>query len=507
MHLIIMGQSESSEQTGSQSERQCPTVTPFSGSGPGYVVGRAATATSESKGGVVSSEPPSVLLQAGEQEEEGEGSVADETGAEMSDKTVALITSSLWDLMELPSSQRKACIDLLLQVATNVVENPDISRFQSIRASNPKFQAAVGGDTRPVRALKAMGFAEKAGVFSVHPSVETAYPRLWLAKSLLEDMSTGSERVVGGEGDTGISVEGGGDGEANGETQGHQSLQKGTQGTTGAASSLNRGKGEDRDFGGSQREKRTTGGGAFDFKRRRDPGAVKEQQQQEQLRDYLQAAREAHKNRQAQQAQLQRGGAHPSAARIREADGSWRVYDPSEGTREREVRGGTDLRKLDERDRAADAKFDPSNDPSAIGPAVLRFTNAYREMHGKPPLRWSQGVSNVARVHSQRMLRAEVPFGHEGAHERFASYPFFSRAAAENVAINHGSGEKCARAAVNSWIQSEGHRKNLLGDFDVMGLGVAAGASSSTGVYLTQLFGVQGAYKKDPTGNAETRTS
>ena len=60
-----------------------------------------------------------------------------------------------------------------------------------------------------------------------------------------------------------------------------------------------------------------------------------------------------------------------------------------------------------------------------------------------------------------------------------------NRAAGENLAMNSGVYD-VAKCAVDGWINSPGHRKNLLGAFDVCGIGVAR---SGTGqFYLTQLL-------------------
>jgi uncharacterized protein YkwD len=43
-----------------------------------------------------------------------------------------------------------------------------------------------------------------------------------------------------------------------------------------------------------------------------------------------------------------------------------------------------------------------------------------------------------------------------------------------------------AQQAVNGWIKSPGHRKNLVGHFNLCGIGVYK--SNSGTVYLTQIF-------------------
>jgi uncharacterized protein YkwD len=83
------------------------------------------------------------------------------------------------------------------------------------------------------------------------------------------------------------------------------------------------------------------------------------------------------------------------------------------------------------------------------------------------------------------MAEERVPFSHDNFDKRVQRFPF-SRllAAGENVALNRGFME-VAQVAVNGWIESEGHRLNLIGRFTWCGIGVVRGGS---GWFLTQLF-------------------
>ncbi len=81
----------------------------------------------------------------------------------------------------------------------------------------------------------------------------------------------------------------------------------------------------------------------------------------------------------------------------------------------------------------------------------------------------------------------KVPFGHQGFNERVKQYPFSVRGAAENVAMSQGMRD-VAKVAVDGWIQSPGHRKNLLApSMEYCGIGVYKNSQGAW--YLTQLFG------------------
>ncbi|MBZ8179497.1 CAP domain-containing protein [Oscillatoria salina] len=124
---------------------------------------------------------------------------------------------------------------------------------------------------------------------------------------------------------------------------------------------------------------------------------------------------------------------------------------------------------------------------SALEQAIHQQVNQYRISKGLPALELDARISEQSRLHSEAMAQGKVPFSHQGfegrvkAVERAIPY----RAAAENVAYNQGYQDP-ATQAVQGWIQSDGHRKNMEGDFDVSGIGVAQNARGE--YYFTQVF-------------------
>ena len=120
-----------------------------------------------------------------------------------------------------------------------------------------------------------------------------------------------------------------------------------------------------------------------------------------------------------------------------------------------------------------------------IGLEALQLTNEFRAQHQRPPLKWHQALADIGYEHSQNMGDGKVPFSHTGFDERVKCYPFSYRAAAENLAMSHGL-RGVAKVAVNGWIDSPGHRKNLLSDQTFCGIGVYRNVAGA--YYLTQLF-------------------
>jgi uncharacterized protein YkwD len=115
--------------------------------------------------------------------------------------------------------------------------------------------------------------------------------------------------------------------------------------------------------------------------------------------------------------------------------------------------------------------------------AVFQFTNEVRKRNNLPPLTWDNSLRDVARAHSADMLVRNY-FAHEtpegrSPHERIrAASRFPLSMTGENIWMGKGYQAKdirsIARAIVDSWMSSPGHRKNLLHpDFTDIGVGVA----------------------------------
>jgi uncharacterized protein YkwD len=133
--------------------------------------------------------------------------------------------------------------------------------------------------------------------------------------------------------------------------------------------------------------------------------------------------------------------------------------------------------------RAA-SRADSSAAGANMDEQILYYTNKFRESKGKQPLKLDALISQQARRHSRDMANGSTGFGHEGFEERVANVSKKMgrvAAAAENVAY----GTLDAEAVVNGWIKSPGHRKNLLGDYTLIGIGTA---DKGRITFFTQVF-------------------
>ncbi|MEG4205344.1 CAP domain-containing protein [Microcoleus sp. Pol7_A1] len=117
--------------------------------------------------------------------------------------------------------------------------------------------------------------------------------------------------------------------------------------------------------------------------------------------------------------------------------------------------------------------------------AVNQQINQYRASKKLPPLSIDPRISQVARIHSENMAKGKVSFSHDGFEGRAKAITIPYQSVAENLAYNFGYSDP-VRNAVEGWIKSDGHRKNMEGQFNVTGIGVAKNAKGE--YYFTQLF-------------------
>jgi uncharacterized protein YkwD len=101
--------------------------------------------------------------------------------------------------------------------------------------------------------------------------------------------------------------------------------------------------------------------------------------------------------------------------------------------------------------------------------AVISQTNAQRARHGLPPLAVDSQLMSSASRHAQWM-----------ASNRNLSH---GQGVAENIAMGQGS----AGEAIRSWMNSSGHRANILGS-GYTRIGVAVAYSSNGTPYWCQQF-------------------
>jgi uncharacterized protein YkwD len=136
---------------------------------------------------------------------------------------------------------------------------------------------------------------------------------------------------------------------------------------------------------------------------------------------------------------------------------------------------------------APNAAAAPVTGIAALEQSVHQKINAYRASRSLPALAMNATISQVARIHSQNMATGSVPFGHQGfdARVQTVSRTFTFTSVGENVSYNQGYSDPVA-VAVNGWLNSPGHLNNIVGSFNLTGIGVARNSKGE--YFFTQIF-------------------
>ncbi len=122
---------------------------------------------------------------------------------------------------------------------------------------------------------------------------------------------------------------------------------------------------------------------------------------------------------------------------------------------------------------------------------VFDLINQERAKAGLPSLVWNEDLARVARGHSQNMAASHF-FSHTGLDGKMVNNRADAagvkswRLIGENIAYNRGFGDPTG-CAVQNWMNSPGHRDNILKtDWRESGIGVAVTENGT--YYFTQVF-------------------
>ena len=134
--------------------------------------------------------------------------------------------------------------------------------------------------------------------------------------------------------------------------------------------------------------------------------------------------------------------------------------------------------------RALDDTFKPGTGSLSNAEAsVIELTNIARRKQGLPDLQVDLALSNVAREKSRDMSKNSY-FSHISPtygtpSNMVKQFGISTYSVAENIARGYTSPE----SVVQGWINSEGHRRNIMGNYTHIGIGY-----DQNGHYWTQLF-------------------
>ncbi len=128
----------------------------------------------------------------------------------------------------------------------------------------------------------------------------------------------------------------------------------------------------------------------------------------------------------------------------------------------------------------------PPTDISQDEQALLDLVNKARSDAGVGPLKFDSELMKIARLKAKEMVEKNY-FSHESPtygspFDMMKQFGISFRTAGENIA-----GNRTVEGAFKAWMNSEGHRKNILnGNFNYTGIGIVE--SSTYGKILVQQF-------------------
>lgn len=137
-----------------------------------------------------------------------------------------------------------------------------------------------------------------------------------------------------------------------------------------------------------------------------------------------------------------------------------------------------------------EGKAPPKAKLAAFEAEVLKLTNAFRVKHGVDKLQSDANLNAAAEDWSREMAKGDF-FKHSKKPGQITEHGYDPTGWGENIAAGYAT----PKAVVNGWINSPGHRANLLReDFEHIGVGYFYksndGGKAPYGHYWTQIFGV-----------------
>jgi uncharacterized protein YkwD len=116
---------------------------------------------------------------------------------------------------------------------------------------------------------------------------------------------------------------------------------------------------------------------------------------------------------------------------------------------------------------------------------VLSYTNKFRKSYGLKSLVMREDLNAIARKHSENMAGGRIGFGHSGFDRRYRQV-CKQVSGVYQVAENVAYGARSGKEVVKQWKDSPGHRRNMLGKYKYIGIGIATDRRGH--IYYTQVF-------------------
>ncbi len=114
---------------------------------------------------------------------------------------------------------------------------------------------------------------------------------------------------------------------------------------------------------------------------------------------------------------------------------------------------------------------------------ILKLVNQHRQSKGLSALERSTTADELAVEHTQYMI-TQGRISHDNQKEKFDTLK--EKENARGFGENVAAGQQSAQSVMTAWINSEGHRKNIEGNYTH--IGIAAIKNENGSYYYTQIF-------------------
>jgi uncharacterized protein YkwD len=124
----------------------------------------------------------------------------------------------------------------------------------------------------------------------------------------------------------------------------------------------------------------------------------------------------------------------------------------------------------------------PTDDELSL--ELLNEINAHRQSSDIPQLLLDENIQAVAVAHSRAMASGAIALGYDGLKEKLTALAQSLRA--RSVAVNIAQSKPNADKIIETWLASAAHCKNIEGNYNRTGVGVAHNERGE--YFITQLF-------------------
>lgn len=118
-----------------------------------------------------------------------------------------------------------------------------------------------------------------------------------------------------------------------------------------------------------------------------------------------------------------------------------------------------------------------------VSEEILLLVNAHRSSLGKEPLATNNLATRLSEAHTRYMI-AQNDISHDNFDDR--ADRLFNEENAKSVSENVAAKQQSAKAVMEAWLNSQGHRENIEGNFTH--IGISAIKNDVGQYYYTQLF-------------------